>query len=224
MANITTCSCPSHPPYTIHRERALCGLVLMPALPPSTSGRLRLARPHLLLLLLTAFLATATPASAIDHRQMQAASTEEDVAITVDYDRSHGYDVGGPAPICWKRINTTQHQLAACPAELILTFSDPLLPNPLFSMRDYTAFFRVTVNGEALSLTSSLSSATQLSHEIYHANVHSCVSTVGFCSPAIANSPGLSTHSPEKVLMLSFFCLFSLPPPICAPVCVELLC
>ena len=149
----------------------------MPALPPRTSGLLRLARPHLLpmiLLLLAAFLATATSASGIDHRQVQAASSEEEVAITVDYDRFHGYDVGGPAPICWRVVNGVMSRAAACPPELIMTFSDPP-PNPLFSMRNYTAFFRVTINGAALGLTSLLSTATGLRHEIYHANVHSCV-------------------------------------------------
>jgi hypothetical protein len=187
----------------------------MPALPPNTSGRLCLARPHLLpmlLLLLTALMATATSASAIDHRQMQAASTEEDVAITVDYDRFHGYDIGGPAPICWRVVNGVMSRAAACPPELILNFSDPP-PNPLFSMRDYTASFRATVNGTALGLTSLYSAATGLRHEIYHANVHSCVATVGFCSPFIGNTPGLSTHSPEKVLVLPFF----LPPPFLSP-------
>jgi len=225
----------------------------MPALPPRTSGLLRLARPHLLpmiLLLLAAFLATATSASGIDHRQVQAASSEEEVAITVDYDRFHGYDVGGPAPICWRVVNGVMSRAAACPPELIMTLSDPP-PNPLFSMRNYTAFFRVTINGAALGLTSLLSTATGLRHEIYHANVHSCVvrlfawgassalpsslslpvslflqlshsptllppslpslqATVGFCSPFIGNTPGLSTHSPEKVLLLSFFLLFSI--------------
>jgi len=206
--------------YREHQFLALFRLVLMPALPPSTSGRLCLARPHLLpmLLLLTAFLATATSASAIDHRQMQAAATEEDVAITVDYDRSHGYDVGGPAPICWRRVNNIDSRAAACPAELIMTFSDPP-PNPLFSMRDYISYFRVTVNGAALGLTSLDSSGTGLQHEITHANVHSCVATVGFCSPFIGNTPGLSTHSPEKVLMLPFFFPFSLPLPMRTCMC-----
>ena len=185
-------------------------LVFMPALPPRTSGFLRLARPHLLpmiLLLLAAFLATATSASAIDHRKLQAASTEEDVAITVDYDRFHGYDIGGPAPICWRVVNGVMSRAAACPPELIMTFSDPP-PNPLFSMRDYVSHFRVTVNGAALGLVSLLSTSTGLRHEIYHANVHSCVATVGFCSPFIGNTPGLSTHSPEKV---SFEIPFPLP-------------
>ncbi|GAB5036729.1 Hypothetical protein NocV09_04700210 [Nannochloropsis oceanica] len=133
---------------------------------------------------------------------MQATDTDEDVAITVDYNRSHSYDIGGPAPICWKVVNGVMSRAPACPAELILTFSDPP-PNPLFSMRDYMSHFRATINGQALGLVSLTSATTGLAHEIYHANVHSCVATVGFCSPFISNTPGLSTHSPEKRLNLT---------------------
>ena len=31
--------------------------------------------------------------------------------------------------------------------------------------------------------------------DIPHANVHSCVRSVGFCTPFVSNQPGLSTHS-----------------------------
>jgi len=175
-----------------------------------------MACPHLLATLL--LLLTAFSTSAISHRQMQATDTDEDVAITVDYNRSHSYDIGGPAPICWKVVNGVMSRAPACPAELILTFSDPP-PNPLFSMRDYMSHFRATINGQALGLVSLTSATTGLAHEIYHANVHSCVATVGFCSPFISNTPGLSTHSPEKVFKMYFF--FSCLPIFhhCASVC-----
>lgn len=149
---------------------------------------------------------------------MQAAATDEDVAITVDYNRSHSYDTGGPAPICWKVVNGVMSRAPACPAELILTFSDPP-PNPLFSMRDYISHFRATVNGDALGLVSLTSAATGLAHQIYHANVHSCVATVGFCSPFISNTPGLATHSPEKVLELPPFTPYFLVPHHGASLC-----
>lgn len=200
----------------VHQRLALPCLVLM-SLSPSRAS-VQLARPHLLLMLLLMLAGVALASSASNtyqapspdrRRQLQATTNGEDVPITIDYDPAHGYDVGGPAPVCWRTSNSVTTRVAACPHELILTYHDPP-PNPLYSMRDYISHFRVTVNEVALGVVYTTSAVTNQSINLVHANVHSCVATVGFCTPAIGNTPGLATHTPEKVMpLLSFLILCS---------------
>src|SRR6056297_730268 len=141
---------------------------------------------------------------AFPYHHLQAMPTEEEISITKDYDPYDGYDVGGPAPICWRTVNSVTTRSPSCPPSAILTFTDPP-PDPMYSMRDYVSHFRITANEEDLNLLSLIRGTTGERYTLWHANIHSCVASVGFCTPSISNTPGLATHSPEKVTCFVLF-------------------
>lgn len=83
--------------------------------------------------------------------------------------------------------------MGSCPATVSLEFlTRP--PNPMYAMQDYPTDYRFVIDSEALNhvpinITSIEINPTK--YHIPHANIHSCFSNVGFCTPFVGNTPGL---------------------------------
>lgn len=82
-------------------------------------------------------------------------------------------------------------RMAACPPTVTLEFlSRP--PNPMFAMEDYPTDYKFVMDSDQLFHTAVAAGASSPeTWHIPHANIHSCFSTVGFCTPFIGNTPGL---------------------------------
>jgi len=109
-----------------------------------------------------------------------------------------GYDVGGTDPLCWQTdLNTTQRiQMPKCPSGMTMTFTLPL-PESMRAMSAYTTAYTMTVDPSMGVITKK--TVKEKSVDVPHANIHSCLQKVGFCSPFVANTPGLATHTPALV-------------------------
>ncbi len=107
-----------------------------------------------------------------------------------------GYDVGGTDSICWKTDLITKQvvQMPACPSDLKIEFTNPL-PSEMRVGTTYYTNYRFYVDEN--SITPQIIKNVQ--YEIPHANVHSCFSRVGFCTPFVTNTPSLATHT-EAIL------------------------
>jgi hypothetical protein len=80
-------------------------------------------------------------------------------------------------------------RLSACPQSVQLEFlTRP--PNPMYAMQDYPTDYLFAMN---VSLLNHVADNTTLTDwwDVPHANIHSCFATVGFCTPFVANTPGL---------------------------------
>jgi hypothetical protein len=105
---------------------------------------------------------------------------------------SDGYDIGGPAPICWKTSNGETFRLTSCPGSLVINFLN-VPPKTMFAKEDYTTTYRLTIDSTSLSLTKLNISGK--SYDIPSALVRSCRNKIGFCTPFIENTRGLSYSS-----------------------------
>lgn len=67
-------------------------------------------------------------------------------------------------------------------------------PNPMYAMQDYPTDYRFAMDSAALAhVPINVSAATpQEKWHIPHANIHSCFSSVGFCTPFVGDTPGLA--------------------------------
>ena len=112
-------------------------------------------------------------------------------ASTNIYVNADSYDVGGTDPICWKTdlVNGGTTKLDSCPDDFKLEFIlEP--PKVMYGREYYPVQYRFSLDIDAID-------HYQVNDvDIPHANIHSCVSTVGFCTPFVSNTPGLSTHTP----------------------------
>jgi hypothetical protein len=87
-----------------------------------------------------------------------------------------------------KTYNGTTSRMARCNESVSLEFlTRP--PNPMYSMQDYPTDYRFTINSTRLGHVAHPVGSTDW--HIPHANIHSCVATVGFCTPLIGDTPGL---------------------------------
>jgi hypothetical protein len=60
----------------------------------------------------------------------------------------------------------------------------------MFAGQKYHTIYRFAVDPTTVSHYQYAVKGTKW--DVPHANIHSCVSTVGFCTPFIGNTPGLS--------------------------------
>lgn len=110
---------------------------------------------------------------------------------------SNAYDLGQDVPICWKtNMDTSEKvQLPECPKGIYMDWNE-LLPEIMHADEDYPTSFRVYIN-ESMGFHPVPIKKSDGEWEISHANIHSCLQKVGFCTPFVANSPGLATHTAE---------------------------
>lgn len=85
--------------------------------------------------------------------------------------------------------NATVSRLTSCPGDSTISFvTQP--PAHLFAGQKYHTVYRFAVDPTTVSHYQYAVKGTKW--DVPHANIHSCVSTVGFCTPFIGNTPGLS--------------------------------
>ena len=87
-------------------------------------------------------------------------------------------------------------QLPYCPPGLNMEFQQPLLPEQVRAHEENIAKYRFTIPP---SFAVHKQEKNGLHHDIPHANIHSCFSNIGFCTPFVKNTPGLSTHTSAQV-------------------------
>mmetsp|Transcript_12883 Transcript_12883/g.31299 ORF Transcript_12883/g.31299 Transcript_12883/m.31299 type:complete len:902 (+) Transcript_12883:88-2793(+) len=111
--------------------------------------------------------------------------------ITASLSASLGYDVGDDITLCWHTDMTTMVRTREdCgTAYTSFTFNWPEI---LYSSTEYNVGFKAYIPNPELSTYD----VNDVPYHIPHANIHSCVRSVGFCTPFVSNTPGLSTHSP----------------------------
>jgi hypothetical protein len=85
--------------------------------------------------------------------------------------------------------NATVTRLSSCPAGAAITFVKPP-PDTIFAGQKYQTVYRFAVDPAAANHYRWTVKGTKW--DVPHANIHSCVSTVGFCTPFIANTPSLA--------------------------------
>jgi hypothetical protein len=107
------------------------------------------------------------------------------LAATLAY-TSGAYDVGEDVTLCWATVNATMEALRedCSGAKMTIDNLDELPPTQLAADTPYEVRYTMEVP--------SMRSPEAL---IPHANIHSCVRTVGFCSPFVSDTPGLATHT-----------------------------
>ena len=103
-------------------------------------------------------------------------------AIPVTGLGASAYKLGEDVSMCWEN----KVELAACPTGLDVTF-DTEPPETMHERREYDTTYTLDA--------SHLSSTFSGNVVVDHINIHSCLSNVGFCTPFIANTPGLATHT-----------------------------
>ena len=103
-----------------------------------------------------------------------------------------GYDVGGTDSICWKTDLTTNQviQMSICPSDMKIEFTETL-PDLMRVGSVYYTNYRFHVDEKGISPQM----VKGVQYDIPHANIHSCFSRVGFCTPFVKNTPSLATHT-----------------------------
>jgi len=100
---------------------------------------------------------------------------------------SVSYDLGEDITLCWVTNVSEEGSTAVredCGGAYVeFTFS---WPDPVYEEDPHQVTYFMYVPASRQPVT-----------EIPHTNIHSCLRKVGFCTPFVANTPTLATHSPE---------------------------
>ena len=94
-----------------------------------------------------------------------------------------GYETGDDITLCWVTNETSGVRVRESCGGASVTFQGV----------EQTSFWEGKVYEKKYSAT--VPATLSPSASIPHANIHSCVRTVGFCTPFVSNTPGLATHS-----------------------------
>jgi len=123
-------------------------------------------------------------------RQLDVASNEPRAGPAIaPRPTTDTYDLGGPAPICWKTVGGLVSRLANCPAGLTVEFLQTP-PATMFANEDYSTTYRLTIYPLSWNVTSINVRGTN--YDVPYAIIRSCRNKVGFCTPFIEDAPGLS--------------------------------
>ena len=94
-------------------------------------------------------------------------------------------------PVCWETPTDSpsiKAKIVHCPPGFELEWTQAP-PNQLSQEEDYDVSYRVKIGNRLDQLE-----AVQ-GFDIAHSNIHSCFASVEECTPSIANTPGLATHT-----------------------------
>jgi hypothetical protein len=98
-------------------------------------------------------------------------------------------DANADCAVCWTTIYSSANdtsgvtKMAKCPDEITVKWTTPL-PTDLVELTDYPVAWEVNAPGVVID-----------NNHVPHANIHSCIRSVGACTPFVSNTPGLSTHT-----------------------------
>ncbi|GMH94642.1 hypothetical protein TrVE_jg1985 [Triparma verrucosa] len=115
------------------------------------------------------------------------------------------YLLGGTDPVCWRTQQGSGGpydavELDPCPTGTTIAF-DTAKPTGVIEGDPITVAYSLTVDTTVLpDHTGTADTQTVIlygtsSNHVPHANIHSCLASVGTCTPFVANTPTLSTHS-----------------------------
>ena len=85
--------------------------------------------------------------------------------------------------------NSTLVRLSSCPSDMTITWTKAL-PTMMYAQRTYNTLYTFAYNRASHGGSYHLVGGKL--YDISHANIHSCWSNVGFCTPFIGNTPGLA--------------------------------
>eukprot|EP00466_Bigelowiella_natans_P006284 jgi/Bigna1/79064/fgenesh1_pg.59_\ len=114
-------------------------------------------------------------------------------------------DANADCAMCWiTDPQGVQVSLVQCPTNEIDAFWMPNFPETLYAGETFSVDYALQV-GSGVEVIPAINSEDDeyglggnLAFEIPHANIHSCISSRGACTPFVTNTPGLSTHTEEK--------------------------
>jgi hypothetical protein len=107
-------------------------------------------------------------------------------------------DANAKCAVCWrttykdKSDKTGITKMGECPEGIALKWTKTL-PEDMISMHEYTTTYSLTLSTEKFGHKKSGN------NDIPHANIHSCITSRGACTPFVSNSPGLATHTEALV-------------------------
>lgn len=111
-------------------------------------------------------------------------------------DDSRSFDlirpVKSPQTLCRKKYPTlAEERMAGCPNVTLKFLTQP--PNPMYAMQDYPTEYYFAINDPAYDIVQHApnNATPEVKWHIPHANIHSCVSSVGFCTPFVGNNSKL---------------------------------
>ena len=97
-------------------------------------------------------------------------------------------------PVCWETPSSPEMraQIVNCPPGFEFTWIEAPPKQLTSGGNDFDVSYRVHI-GDRLGDLKSIQG-----FEVSHANVHSCYASVEECTPSIAATPGLATHTPAQ--------------------------
>jgi hypothetical protein len=93
----------------------------------------------------------------------------------------------------WRCVPTMQEDCAGADVRYTFTW-----PQPSYASTEYDVTFEATIPQQR-NIALAKDSGTNMAYHVPHANIHSCLRKVGFCTPFVANTPELATHSAALV-------------------------
>jgi len=117
------------------------------------------------------------------------------------------YLTGDPGSACWKKTPGGASLEITCPGSTTISYVDFPPTGALSSATTYSVQYTLTVDETALTAAynTTIVATAVSSGDLYtvpHANIHSCISHVGACTPFVANTPGLATHTAAETANL----------------------
>merc|ERR1711865_527334 len=120
------------------------------------------------------------------------------LSTLVQTSQATGYLTGDTAPVLWQTFTTVD----TCNASNTIKSTEMVLTNPNAQGIYLTLERPATVYSlkpapviVKFSLANTFNLAITEGHMLPHVNIHSCVSSIGACTPFVANTPGLATHT-----------------------------
>ena len=101
--------------------------------------------------------------------------------------------------VCWKTVYTASDDMTGvttmseCPMTITVAWDTPP-PEEMFAGTSYPVEYSLKIDRAEHEVTLAAKKTTTISH----ANIHSCIASRGACTPFVANSPGLATHTEER--------------------------
>eukprot|EP00873_Tetraselmis_striata_P044856 jgi/Tetstr1/465120/TSEL_009843.t1 len=109
-------------------------------------------------------------------------------------------DPNATCAMCWTTNSAGEEDLAACPLSILLQF-DTALPQQLEEGRGYEVEYSLMIDTSKVPVV-AMTPPGGMPAEITHANIHSCFSRIGTCTPFVEDTPGLSTHTSADTALL----------------------
>jgi hypothetical protein len=107
-------------------------------------------------------------------------------------------DANAQCAVCWKTVYSSADDktgvtaMSECPGGITESWIKPL-PEKMIAMTEYMVEYQLALD------RSKFGHKRGVTADIPHANIHSCITSRGACTPFVTNSPGLATHTEEQI-------------------------